>query len=514
VAENGSESNHEKLLAKPGSGYGKRRQPTARMSRRLVHVLAAFSLAAQAAGADTFTVTTEDDVVADDAFTSLREAILGSNANAGPDTILLPAGAYVLSLAGASEDASLTGDLDVHDSVTLQGAGADQTVIDAAQLDRVMFVSAVVTAVIEDVTLTGGAAFVGAGLYNEGQLTVRRCRIVDNEALVYGAGIEQWSGLLVLESSLVANNVAGDTGGGGLDLVDGVVVVRNSTIAGNESRAGAGIFVDQGVVALLQSTVASNRATVLGGGVYLYGPGGVGDVVNTVVAQNQAPQHPDMQAVVVTLGYNLVGDAAGAQGFGPLDLVGADARLGALRDNGGPTPTHALRAGSPAINAGDPATNTNSAPYDQRGPGYPRQRGLRVDIGAFEYEFPDHDGDGMADEWEIQYGFDPTNSLDGAADQDGDGVSNAGEFMADTVPTNGASFFALADIEEISEERWISFPTVTSRVYQLEGATGLHASDWLPLGDSVPGASGVLQVYDDELFDSRAYRVRVRLPGE
>jgi hypothetical protein len=80
------------------------------------------------------------------------------------------------------------------------------------------------------------------------------------------------------------------------------------------------------------------------------------------------------------LGYNLADDDS--CGFtAPGDLVVADAMLGPLQDNGGPTETHDLLAGSPAIDAGSvdcppPAT-------DQRGAARPQ--GAACDIGAVEY---------------------------------------------------------------------------------------------------------------------------------
>ena len=88
-------------------------------------------------------------------------------------------------------------------------------------------------------------------------------------------------------------------------------------------------------------------------------------------------------------GYNLVGNGAASTGFdGPGDQVGTatnprDARLGPLPDNGGPTLTHALLPGSPAMNAGDP-NFTPPPESDQRGSGFPRVRDGRIDIGALE----------------------------------------------------------------------------------------------------------------------------------
>ena len=92
-------------------------------------------------------------------------------------------------------------------------------------------------------------------------------------------------------------------------------------------------------------------------------------------------------------GHNLIGDPNSGiwvLGFG--DLLGSaqdplDARLGPLANNGGPTRTHALLAGSPAIDRGDGA---GAPATDQRGPGFPRRKDgngdgrAAVDIGAFE----------------------------------------------------------------------------------------------------------------------------------
>src|SRR5262245_39178483 len=84
----------------------------------------------------TFTVTTPLDLVANDGKLSLREAITQANAHAGSDTIVVPAGLYRLSLAGA-DDTNAGGDFDVTGITVFQGAGAGSTIIDGQQLDRV-----------------------------------------------------------------------------------------------------------------------------------------------------------------------------------------------------------------------------------------------------------------------------------------------------------------------------------------------------------------------------------------
>jgi hypothetical protein len=84
-------------------------------------------------------------------------------------------------------------------------------------------------------------------------------------------------------------------------------------------------------------------------------------------------------------GYNLISNSTGGSGYAPTDILDVDPLLGPLADNGGPTLTHALLPGSPAIDAGDP--NPADPPeWDQRGPGFPRIANGRIDIGAFEVQ--------------------------------------------------------------------------------------------------------------------------------
>ncbi|MGH2678561.1 MAG: choice-of-anchor Q domain-containing protein, partial [Actinomycetota bacterium] len=109
-------------------------------------------------------------------------------------------------------------------------------------------------------------------------------------------------------------------------------------------------------------------------------PGSV-TLQNTLVAGNTAPVGPDCTGQVASLGNNLIGNSTDCDFVaGTGDQVGTgvapiDPKLGPLADNGGPTPTHALLKGSPAINAG--GSGCTSA--DQRGA--PRKD---CDIGAYE----------------------------------------------------------------------------------------------------------------------------------
>jgi hypothetical protein len=95
------------------------------------------------------------------------------------------------------------------------------------------------------------------------------------------------------------------------------------------------------------------------------------------------------RTLVITGDYNLIGWNDGGALF-PANLVGVDPLLGPLQNNGGFTVTHALLVGSRAINKGDPYFNDPNLPYDQRGAGFARVTGGRIDIGSFDYRQPYH----------------------------------------------------------------------------------------------------------------------------
>jgi hypothetical protein len=100
----------------------------------------------------------------------------------------------------------------------------------------------------------------------------------------------------------------------------------------------------------------------------------------TIIADNTCPgSFADIDAPVISRGYNLIEDGNGTRFTGrhDLDTAGVDPALGPLQDNGGPTPTQALLAGSPAL---DVVPRTSTCRPDQRGV----PRFVPCDIGAFE----------------------------------------------------------------------------------------------------------------------------------
>ncbi len=137
---------------------------------------------------------------------TLPAAAMETNALAGADAISLPAGNYALSIPGAGEDASATGDIDIADDLTITGAGRDNTAIDGGRVDRVFHVVGPVTVTIEAVSIKDGLAGRsaapsllscdrygdGGGICNEGQLILSRSSVVSNEG---GSGGGVFSGV-------------------------------------------------------------------------------------------------------------------------------------------------------------------------------------------------------------------------------------------------------------------------------------------------------------------------------
>jgi hypothetical protein len=132
-----------------------------------------------------------------------------ANAIAGADTITLPAGLYVLAIAGADEDEARTGDLDITDDLVIQGEGADRSIIDARGLDRVIDVLPSPAAVesylskrfsldsnlqgptldLFAVAVRGGDAITGGGIANRGGILNVTDSLVTANSATDGGGI-------------------------------------------------------------------------------------------------------------------------------------------------------------------------------------------------------------------------------------------------------------------------------------------------------------------------------------
>lgn len=466
-------------------------------------------LGVPAVSAITINVNTGIDQMGDDGLTTLREAVIWANTNAGLDTIVLPAGVYLLTREGTGEDDALTGDLDFKDHTIIQGAGARDTIIDAGGIDRVMFFDHNLEIALYDVTISGGQSFGdGGGLYNQATTRLVRCQVGGNIAYNAGGGILNWSGALFLDQCAVYYNAAGGVGSGGIDIYTGLCSLSNCTVSGNVSGRGAGLYTEYGELRLFGCTVVSNSASSFGGGVF----GDVSFMQNTLVALNQAATGPDIYGDTGSQGYNLVSQSAGSSGYLDSDLLDTNALVGELRYYGGSTPTHNLQPGSPALNQADPNYPTNDIAFDQRGTGYRRLRGIGVDIGAYEHQRPDHDLDGMPDEWEQANNLNPTSNEDGPEDDDEDGFSNQDEYQADTLPGDPDSFFELLDLERGAASNRCVFLTSTARLYRVEVAVDVGAPVWSNVTGWLSGQLVTTAVTDTNPPPEALYRVSVRAP--
>jgi hypothetical protein len=121
------------------------------------------------------------------------------------------------------------------------------------------------------------------------------------------------------------------------------------------------------------------------GWLYFYGSNGVVNLTNTIIANNQSNAgSPNCSGPITSLGHNLISSTSGCTITATAgDKFNVAANIGSLANNGGFTQTHALLAGSPAINAG---SNSACPAEDQRGVIH-QQAGI-CDIGAYELEFP------------------------------------------------------------------------------------------------------------------------------
>ena len=192
---------------------------------------------------------------------TLRAAIQEANAFPGADAIGLPAGTYTLTLAGAGEDAAATGDLDISSDVTLQGAGAAATIINANWADRVLHVTGAFQVHITSVTLTHGNGN-GSGIRSDGAaLTIADSAISNNNAGDDAGGIFSSGALTVTNSTFVENNAGRDAGA---IFSTGALVIEDSAFIENN----AGGILSSGGLTIADSTFSRNNSGADGGGVY------------------------------------------------------------------------------------------------------------------------------------------------------------------------------------------------------------------------------------------------------
>lgn len=270
--------------------------------------------------------------------------------------------------------------------------------------------------------IVGNAADTGGGLYNsDADVMIADTMVSGNSSVRTAGGLDNAlsSARMSITDSIIADNI----GSGVVNI--GQMTLSGSTISGNSSLFdGGGLEAGYGDTNVVNCTISGNTSATIGGGVSLFGTasieltsvtitgnsangtgqtshggGGLASrptisqggrvlVRNTLIAGNfTASIGPDAIGEVISLGFNLIGQRDDSLGWVTRDRTGdsfapLDPLLGPLQDNGGPTPTHALLAGSPAVDGGDP---TLGGSVDQRGTvRFHSGFNPPVDIGAFD----------------------------------------------------------------------------------------------------------------------------------
>lgn len=491
---------------------------------------------------------------------SLREAIVATNNTAGADEIdfhaslagdLITLGGTALSI---SDDLTISGlgvalttiDGDEASSVFEIDDGTEDQIVVAMNNLTVRGGSATQGGGIrnlENLTLTDGAVTdntavtYGGGIHNDGTLTIASSTVSGNTVQDFGGGIANTQGTVTIASSTLSGNsartggaienfygdvsiadstisgnsaefgagaftdgdlsisnstISGNTAtssGGGVEVYYGSVSITNSTISGNSAELGGGVF-NNDVLSVTNSTLTENSASVSGGGVY---NDATATLTNSIVANSTAGADVDDQGVLTLAGVNLVEDGS-VVGAGVLN---SDPQHGPLADHGGPTRTHALLVGSPALDAGVDAAALDPDGFplttDQRGAGFPRIVGAAVDLGAWEA------GVTLVDGVTVLQAESFTNRTDGAShrwwavDAESPGVGTFSDATG-----LGAGFLqalTLAEADDSSanlspDDPSVEFPIHVSEAgavtldVRAAGLSGASDSLWL----SVPGA--------------------------
>ncbi|MFO0789338.1 MAG: choice-of-anchor Q domain-containing protein [Pirellulales bacterium] len=383
---------------------------------------------------------------------SLREAVLAANADSAADVIdFAPslAGTIQLTNVGHAGELVVTNDLTINgpsaNLITLRAFAGTTSSGDGARILRIDDATSTLKDVfVTGLTITGGDRTLlidgpdGGAIFTNENLTLANCVISNNRlsgTSGRGGGIfSQFGSLTVLASTIsgntggrgggiyaiganttirgstISSNVASATsgnGGGGITLASAAgsfSTIINTTISGNQASStakGGGILnASAGTVLVGHSTVTLNRVNAgTGGGIY----NNVATMTldHTIAAGNlwSSSTCSDLAGSAAAIRFSLIGDNTGATitdnggnkigtGIAPIDPL-----LAPLAENAGPTLTHALRDGSPAIDAGDAsaAAGVGTVPLlDQRGSVFVRVAAgdgngePRIDIGAYE----------------------------------------------------------------------------------------------------------------------------------
>jgi hypothetical protein len=264
----------------------------------------------------------------------------------------------------------------------------------------------------------------GAGVYVTSLASVRASYsspsftnvVISNNTAARGGGLYTQNSSPVLNNVSFLGNTATSGAGGGMNnqvlnaSTDeySIPLLNSVTFSGNSARGGAGLFNNHSYPLLTNVTFSGNAASIRGGAVLNEGasptfrnvtfsgnsaPAGTGGAIRNVINASGAVSNPQIYNSIswgngtdeITsdgTGSTTVVDSIVQGGFSGVNVLNVNPLLAPLANNGGFTQTHALSAGSPAVDAG--GVNSVCATNDQRG--VTRPQGSACDMGAYEYD--------------------------------------------------------------------------------------------------------------------------------
>jgi CSLREA domain-containing protein len=224
---------------------------------------------------------------------SLRAAITEANATDAPDTIILPVGNFIRTITGTGEDLNQTGDYDIRSSITLQGAGAAQTIIDGSNIEHVFQIFPSLSDIevsFDGITVTSGSNGGHSGI----RINAFNGKIV-NFALSNSIVQNNFYGLYIMsdgheihinKTSFLDNSaiVAGGTGGGAITNVNGLIMMTiDDSIFKNNSSYYGGAIQYSGSLTVTDTLFEGNTASDTGGAI---NSGGNTKIFNSIFVEN------------------------------------------------------------------------------------------------------------------------------------------------------------------------------------------------------------------------------------
>jgi uncharacterized repeat protein (TIGR01451 family) len=248
---------------------------------------------------------------------TLRAAIMETNVLPGTHTIMLPAGTYVLSLAGANEDNAASGDLDIRNNLIILGDGAADTFINGNATDRVFQIIGPIGVELIGLTVTNGLSDSGGGISNNGGTLSLTNSVVTSNSAAQGGGIFNAGGGTVITTGAAfeTNSASGNGGavyneasfqsrgdilstnsglnGGGIyNAAAGNLTVTQNTFLVNFSigagTIGGGALFNLGLLSVANSTFGNNGTLNGGDGGALYQDGSTAQLTNVTFGENTA----------------------------------------------------------------------------------------------------------------------------------------------------------------------------------------------------------------------------------